>query len=42
MGIAALAFGVGLLVCCWFESDFVRNCLGIGLVAAGIFILQKK
>ena len=42
LGIAALAFGVGLLVCCWFESGFVRNCLGVGLVAVGILLLQKK
>lgn len=42
MGIAALAFGAGLVVCCWFESEFVRTCLGIGLIAAGVFCLQKK
>lgn len=42
LGIALLAFGLGLLVCCWFESGFVRNCLGIGLLAAGILFLQKK
>lgn len=42
LGIAALAFGAGLLVCCWFDSGFVRNCVGIGLIAAGIFLLQKK
>ena len=42
LGIAALAFGLGLLVCGWFESGFVRICFGIGLVAVGVFLLQKK
>lgn len=42
MGIAALAFGAGLLICCWFDSEFVRTCVGVALIAAGIFILQKK
>ena len=42
LGMAALAFGAGLLVCCWFESEWRRTCLGIALVAWGIFTLQKK
>lgn len=42
LGIAALAFGAGLLICCWFDSEFVRTCVGVALIAAGIFILQKK
>jgi hypothetical protein len=42
LGIAAIALGAGLLICCWFESEFVRNCVGYGLIAAGIFVLQKK
>ena len=36
------AFGLGLLVGCWFQSELVRNCWGIILIAGGIFILQKK
>lgn len=42
LGIAALAFGLGLLTGCWFESEFVRNCWGIILIAVSIFVLQKK
>ena len=41
-GIAILAFGLGLLVGCWMESEFVRNLLGIGLIAVGVLFLQKK
>lgn len=42
LGLAALAFGLGLLVGCWFQSEFVRNCWGILLIVGGIFVLQKK
>ncbi len=42
LGLAALAFGLGLLVGCWFESEFIRNCWGVVLIVAGIFIVQKK
>ena len=42
LGVAALAFGLGLLVCSWFESGFVRICFGVGLAAMGILFLQKK
>jgi hypothetical protein len=41
-GVAALAFGAGLLLCCWFESEFMRSCLGVALIGWGIFLLQKK
>lgn len=41
-GIAMLTFGLGLLVGCWFETEFVRNCLGFGLIAVAVLILQKK
>lgn len=41
-GIAVLAFGLGLMVGCWMESEFVRNCLGFALIAGGILVLQKK
>jgi hypothetical protein len=40
--MAALAFGAGLLVCWWFNSQFMRTCLGIALIGWGIFLLQKK
>ena len=42
MGVAALAFGAGLLLCCWFESEFMRTCLAVALIGWGIFLLQKK
>lgn len=42
LSIALLAFGLGLLIGCWMESVFARNCLGLGLIAAGIILLQKK
>lgn len=41
-GIAVLAFGLGLMVGCWLESEFVRNCFGFGMIAVGVLILQKK
>lgn len=41
-GIAVLAFGLGVMVGCWVEPAFVRNLIGIGLIAGGILILQKK
>lgn len=42
LGLGLLAFGLGLVVGCWMESEFVRNCLGIGLIAVGVLVLQKK
>lgn len=42
LGLGMLVFGLGLLVGCWFETEFVRNCIGVGLVAAGVLCLQKK
>lgn len=42
LGFGLLAFGFGLLVGCWLESEFVRNCIGLGLMAVGVLVLQKK
>lgn len=42
LGLGLLAFGLGLVVGCWMESEFVCNCLGIGLIAVGVLVLQKK
>ena len=42
LGIAVLAFGLGLMVACWMASEFVRNCLGFLLIGLGVLILQKK
>ena len=41
-GLVILAFGFGLLVGCWLESELVRNCCGIGLMAVGLLVVQKK
>jgi hypothetical protein len=37
-----MAFGAGLLLAGWIESTFLRWLLGLGLVASGFFVLQKK
>lgn len=42
LGLGLLAFGLGLLAGCWLESEFVRNCIGVGLLATGVLILQRK
>lgn len=42
LGVGMLLFGLGLLIGCWFETEFVRNCIGVGLIAGGILLLQKK
>ena len=42
LGCAVLAFGCGLLVCCWLESELLRIVFGIGLLVAGFCLLQKK
>lgn len=41
-GIGLLAFGLGLLVACWFESRFWQICFGVCLLGAGFLILLKK
>ena len=41
-GLALLSFGAGLIIGCWLESGLLRVCLGVGLLAAGILMLQKK
>ena len=40
--LGLFAFGLGLLAGCWLESEFVRNCIGVGLIACGVLILQRK
>lgn len=42
LGLGILAFGLGLLVGCWLESELLRNCLGLGLLAAGVLCWQKN
>lgn len=41
-GIALLAFGLGILACCWIDTHFWRICLGVILSGAGLLILVKK
>ncbi len=41
-GVWLAGVGIGLLVACFFESGFFCCCVGIGLVAAGVCLLQKK
>lgn len=42
LGVGLLAFGLGLLTVVWIEAEFLRWVFGIGLVAAGLSLLQKK
>lgn len=42
LGVGMLAFGLGLLMVVWIEAEILRWVLGIGLVAAGLTLLQKK
>jgi hypothetical protein len=41
-GFGVLAFGFGLLVGCWLESELAQICFGFALMAGGFLILQKK
>lgn len=42
LGIAALAFGVGLLLGIWIEGGFLAHCFGFGVVIVGCCLLKKK
>jgi hypothetical protein len=42
VGVGILTFGLGMLTCCWLESEIVRNCCGIALAAIGLLLTQKK
>lgn len=41
-GWLLIAFGVGVLCGIFLESGFLCSCIGVGMVAGGIVILQKK
>lgn len=41
-GIFLLGFGLGLLGCCWVETQFWRICLGIMLCCGGVLLCGKK
>ena len=42
LGVGLLALGLGLLAVVWIEKEYLRWTLGIGLVTAGLALLQKK
>ena len=42
MGCLLSAFGVGMLVACFFESGFFCGCVGLGLAVLGITMIRKK
>ena len=42
LGIALIAFGLGLLVAGFFESVFFCGCIGVGIIVAGVVVAQKK
>lgn len=42
LGVALVAFGLGLLMATFFESGLFCGCLGFGFVAAGIVVVKKK
>lgn len=40
--LAAIAFGIGLLIGLWIESGFVQGCMGMGFIGFGFFLFQRK
>lgn len=42
LGIGLIAFGAGMLVGCWLESEFMRYCIGLGVIAVGVLAVQKR
>lgn len=42
IAVAAAAFGLGLLVATCFESMFLCGCIGVVLIAIGVFFWGKK
>lgn len=42
LGVALIAFGLGLLIATFFESGLFCGCLGFGVAAVGIVVTQKK
>ena len=41
-GVAAMAFGLGVLMASLFESAFFCGCVGVVAIVVGIGVLQKK
>lgn len=42
LGVAAIAFGLGLLVGSQMESGFLCGCVAIGLIALGVLWQRKR
>ncbi len=42
IGIAAIAFGIGILVGGQIGSGLWCSCVAVGVIAAGLTFLQKK
>lgn len=42
LGVAVAAFGLGLLIGCFFESGFFCGCVGIALTVAGVVLMKRK
>ena len=40
-GWILIAFGTGLLTGTWIHSGFLISCLGLGIIAAGVLLLQS-
>lgn len=41
-GWILVSLGAGLLIGTFLESGFVQLCIGIGAVAAGVVVMQRK
>ena len=42
LGVALIAFGLGLLVATFFESGLFCGCMGFAVVAIGVVVTRKK
>ena len=42
LGMALLAFGLGLWIGCWLETGLSRICFSVIAIVGGVLLLQKK
>lgn len=42
LGIALIAFGIGVLLGLWLEGGFICHCIGFGVLIFGCSMLRKK
>lgn len=42
LGIALAGFGLGLLLSCCFESALFCGCIGLMILAGGIFVVKCR